>query len=103
MIKRPKEINKIINQLSSAGYEVYCAGQCVMASYVGREPLDWDLYTDCPQDKLKELFPEGEAIGKRTMRLDYSREVISDDINVADYFEGVFADSNYQNAIRYNQ
>lgn len=92
MIKRPKEINKIINQLSSAGYEVYCAGQCVMASYVGREPLDWDLYTDCPQDKLKELFPEGEAIGKRTMRLDYSREVISDDINVADYFEGVIAD-----------
>lgn len=92
MIKRPKEINKIINKLTSAGYEVYCAGQCVMASYVGQEPLDWDMYTDCPQDKLREMFPEGEAIGRRITRLDYSREVISDDINVADSFEGIIAD-----------
>lgn len=92
MIKRPKEINKIINQLTAAGYEVYCAGQCVTASYVGQDPLDWDLYTDCPQDKLREIFPDGEALGKRTTRLDYSTEIISDDINVADYYEGVIAD-----------
>ncbi len=92
MITRPKEINKIINQLTTAGYEVYCAGQCVTASYVGQEPLDWDLYTDCPQEKLRELFPDGEALGARTTRLDYSTEIISDDINVADYFEGVIAD-----------
>lgn len=92
MIKLPKDINKIINQLTNAGYEVYCAGQCVTASYVGADPLDWDLYTDCPQDKLKEIFPEGESITKRTTRLDYSTEVISDDLNVADHFEGVIAD-----------
>lgn len=92
MIKRPKEINKIINQLTNAGYEVYCAGQCVLASYAGQDPLDWDLYTDCPQDKLREMFPEGEILGSRTIRLDYSTEVISDDINVADHFEGVIAD-----------
>lgn len=92
MIKRPKEINKIINQLTTAGYEVYCAGQCVLASYAGQDPQDWDLYTDCPQDKLQEIFPEGEAIGKRTMRLDYTKEIISDDLNVADYLEGVIAD-----------
>ncbi|MDO4745752.1 MAG: hypothetical protein Q4B18_04270 [Bacillota bacterium] len=92
MIKLPKDINKIINQLTNSGYEVYCAGQCVTASYAGADPLDWDLYTDCPQDKLKELFPEGESITKRTTRLDYSTEVISDDLNVADHFEGVIAD-----------
>ena len=92
MIKRPKEINKIINQLTSAGHEVYCAGQCVLASYAGKDPQDWDLYTDCPQDKLKEMFPEGEAIGARTLRLDYTTEIISDDLNVADYLEGVIAD-----------
>ena len=92
MIKRPKEINKIINQLTAAGYEVYCAGQCVLASYAGQDPQDWDLYTDCPQEKLLELFPDGEAIGKRTMRLDYTEEIISDDINVADYLDGVIAD-----------
>ena len=92
MIKRPKEINKIINQLTTAGYEVYCAGQCITASYVGADPLDWDLYTDCPQEKICEIFPEGEVLGKRTTRLDYSTEVISEDINVADYYEGVIAD-----------
>lgn len=92
MIKRPKEINKIINQLTTAGYEVYCAGQCVAASYVGKEPQDWDLYTDCPQDKLREMFSEGEAIGGRTTRLDYTTEIISDDLNVADHLEGVIAD-----------
>lgn len=92
MIKRPKEINKIINQLTAAGFEVYCAGQCVLASYAGQDPQDWDLYTDCPQDKLLEMFPEGESIGARTMRLDYTTEIISDDLNVADYLEGVIAD-----------
>jgi len=92
MIKRPKEINKIINQLTTAGYEVYCAGQCVLASYAGQDPQDWDLYTDCPQDRLQKIFPEGEVIGKRTIRLDYTTEIISDDLNVADYLEGVIAD-----------
>lgn len=92
MIKRPKEINKIINQLTAAGYEVYCAGQCVTASYAGKDPQDWDLYTDCPQDKLQEMFPEGEALTARTTRLDYTTEIISDDLNVADYLDGVIAD-----------
>lgn len=92
MIKRPKEINKLINRLTAAGYEVYCAGQCVMASYAGHEPQDWDLYTDCPQDELRKLFPEGEAFGSRITRLDYTTEIISDDLNVADYLEGVIAD-----------
>lgn len=92
MIKRPKEINKIINQLTAAGYEVYCAGQCVMASYAGKDPQDWDLYTDCPQDKLQEIFPEGEKLTSRTTRLDYTTEIVSDDLNVKDYLEGVIAD-----------
>ncbi len=92
MIKRPKEINKILNKLTEQGYEVWCAGQCVVAAYVGEEPQDWDLYTDCPQDKLKELFSEGETLGKRVLRLDYTNEVISNDINVADHLEGVIAD-----------
>lgn len=92
MIKRPKEINKIINQLTAGGYEAYCAGQCVTASYLGEDPQDWDVYTDCPQDKLIEIFPEGEKIGTRVLRMDYTTEVVVDDINVADYLEGVIAD-----------
>lgn len=92
MIKRPKEINKILNKLSEQGYDVWCAGQCIAAAYVGEDPQDWDIYTDCPQEKLREIFSEGEALGKRVLRLDYTNEIISDDINVADHLEGVIAD-----------
>lgn len=92
MITRPREINKIMTKLTNSGYDVYCAGQCVMASYLGDKPLDWDLYTDCPQAKIRELFPEGEPIGSRVTRLDYSEEIISDDINIADSVEGIIAD-----------
>ncbi|NLD18941.1 MAG: hypothetical protein GX663_01650 [Clostridiales bacterium] len=92
MVKRPKEINKIVNKIAEAGYDAYCAGHCVMAAYLGEEPLDWDIYTDCPQEKLTELFDEGEKVGKRVIRLDYTVEVKSDDVNVADSYEGVIAD-----------
>lgn len=92
MITRPREINRIMTKITNAGYDIYCAGQCVMASYLGEKPLDWDLYTDCPQDKIRELFTDGEAIGSRVTRLDYSEEIKSDDINTADYIEGIIAD-----------
>lgn len=92
MVKIPKDVNKIINTLTGAGYEVYCAGQCIAASYAGAEPQDWDLYTNCPQDKLQELFSDGETIGKRVLRLDYTTEIVSTDINVADHLEGIIAD-----------
>ena len=92
MTKNPKEITTILNKISTAGYDVYCAGECVAASELGQEPLDWDLYTTCPQDKVRELFPEGEALGKRTTRLDYSTFVESTDLNIPDRYDGVIAD-----------
>ena len=92
MIKRPKEINQIINKLNSEGFDVYCAGQCVTAGELGQDPQDWDLYTDAPQEKIRSLFPEGEAMGSRTTRLDYTVFIESSDLNVADTYEGVIAD-----------
>ena len=92
MIKRPKEVNQIINKLTDAGYDVYCAGQCITAGELGEEPQDWDMYTDCPQEELRQMFPEGEVLGSRTTRLDYTVFVESHDLNIADTFEGVIAD-----------
>ena len=92
MTKNPKEITTILNKISTAGYDVYCAGECVAASELGQEPLDWDLYTTGPQEKVRELFPEGEALGKRTTRLDYSTFVESTDLNIPDRYDGVIAD-----------
>ncbi len=92
MAKKPKEITTILNKITGAGYDIYCAGECVAATELGQEPLDWDMYTTCPQDEVRKLFPEGEALGKRTTRLDYSTFVESDDLNVPDRFDGVIAD-----------
>ncbi|MGX8773650.1 MAG: hypothetical protein ACSW8G_01185 [Bacillota bacterium] len=92
MIKRPDEINEIIRKFDRAGYDVICAGQCITGCIMGEEALDWDLYTECPQDKIREMFPDGEPIGKRTTRLDYTEFVESTHVNEADRFEGVIAD-----------
>ena len=92
MIKMPKEVNRIVTGLSQKGHEIYCAGKCLTSAYMGEEALDWDLYTSCPQDELRELFDDGEAIGTRVTRYDYTTEVISDDLNVADHLEGVIID-----------
>ena len=92
MIKRPDEINEIVRKFDKAGWDVICAGQCITGSVMGEEALDWDLYTECPQDKIREMFPDGEVIGKRTTRLDYTEFVESQHINEADHFEGVVAD-----------
>lgn len=92
MIKRPKDVNRIINQITDAGYDVYCAGQCITAGELGEEPQDWDMYTDCPQEELRRMFPEGEALGSRVTRLDYTTFVPSTHVNVPDTFEGIVAD-----------
>lgn len=92
MIKRPDEITEIIKKFDQAGYDVVCAGQCITGSILGDSPLDWDLYTECPQEKVREMFPDGEALGRRTTRLDYSEFVESTHVNEADHFDGVIAD-----------
>ena len=92
MLKRPEEILEITKKFDRAGYDVICAGQCVTGTMLGDSPLDWDLYTECPQEKVREMFPEGESMGKRTTRLDYTKFVESTHVNEADHFEGVIAD-----------
>ena len=92
MIKLPKEITQIIGTLTNEKYEVYYAGQCVTAGELGETPQDWDLYTNCPQEKVRELFSEGAALGRRTTRLDYTEYVEYDDLNIEDRFEGIVAD-----------
>ena len=92
MINRPDEIKDIVRKFEKAGWDIICAGQCVTGAVMGEPSLDWDLYTECPQDKIREMFPDGEAIGRRTTRLDYTEFVESTHVNEADHFEGVVAD-----------
>ncbi|MDO4518355.1 MAG: hypothetical protein Q4B78_04015, partial [Bacillota bacterium] len=92
MIKRPEQIIEIIKKFDVNGSDVIYAGECMVASMLGDDPIEWDIYTDCSQEKVAELFPDGEKIGKRTVRLDYSEFVESTHVNIPDHYEGVIAD-----------
>ncbi|MBQ9016189.1 MAG: CCA tRNA nucleotidyltransferase [Firmicutes bacterium] len=92
MIKLPKEISQIIGRLTAEKYDAWCAGQCVTGGELGEKPQDWDIYTDCPQEKLRQMFPEAEPMGSRTSRLDYTEFVEYDDLNIEDRYEGIVAD-----------
>jgi len=92
MGKKSREVIGILNKVTAAGYDIYCAGECVAAAELGQDPLDWDMYTTCPREKIREMFPEGEALGTRTTRLDYSTFVGSTDLNMPDRYDGIVAD-----------
>ena len=92
MIKRPEEITEIVKKFDKAGYDIICAGQCVTGAVMGDTPLDWDMYTECSQDDVRRMFPDGEPLGRRTTRLDYTEFVESSHPNEADHFDGVVAD-----------
>lgn len=79
MIKKPKAVTDIFRKLDSAGYDVYCAGECILAASAGEQSRDWDIYTDCPQEKLTEMFPDGEKLGKRILRIDHTEQTGADE------------------------
>lgn len=75
MIAKPDEVKQIAEKLMDSGYKAYCAGPALTAYYLGRDMSDeWDVYTDCDHEKLTELFPEGEKLGKRIVRMDSAAE-----------------------------
>ena len=55
-ITLPKDVSRIINVLTDAGYEAYAVGGCVRDSLLGRSPADWDITTSALPKDVKRLF-----------------------------------------------
>ena len=53
----------VVRRLRAAGYEAYFAGGCVRDALLGLEPTDYDVATDAPPGKVRELFPRTQAVG----------------------------------------
>lgn len=57
MLKIPKVIETLINQVSELDYDIYIVGGAVRDSLMNKEVLDWDLATNCPMAYITHLYP----------------------------------------------
>ena len=55
-IKLPKDVNAIINQLITNGYEAYAVGGCIRDSLLGKVPQDWDITSSAKPSDVKRIF-----------------------------------------------
>src|SRR3954469_23970393 len=53
----------VLMRLRGAGHVAYFAGGCVRDLLMGGEPKDWDVATDAPPGRVRELFSSTQAVG----------------------------------------
>jgi poly(A) polymerase len=53
----------VVRRLRDAGHVAYFAGGCVRDQLLGLEPKDFDVATDAPQPRVRELFRNTQAVG----------------------------------------
>lgn len=76
MIPKPDEVKRITEKLVAAGYKTYCAGPALTSYHLGMDMSDeWDVYTDCSLEDLMRLFPEGEKLGGRIIRIEDAKDI----------------------------
>lgn len=53
----------VLTRLRDSGHLAYFAGGCVRDLLLGKEPKDWDVATDAPPTRVREIFPRTQAVG----------------------------------------
>ena len=53
----------VVRTLREAGHVAYFAGGCVRDLLLGLDPKDYDVATDAPPDRVRQLFPRTQAVG----------------------------------------
>jgi len=53
----------VLKRLRDSGHIAYFAGGCVRDSLLGLEAMDWDVATDAPPNRVRELFISTQAVG----------------------------------------
>src|SRR5688500_12446804 len=53
----------VVRRLRDAGHVAYFAGGCVRDMLLGLEPKDYDVATDAPPDRVRQLFSNTQAVG----------------------------------------
>ena len=60
--KREFSPSAFAGTLKAAGHQAYFVGGCVRDILLGREPADYDVATDAPPDRVRELFSPLSAV-----------------------------------------
>jgi poly(A) polymerase len=55
--------HQLVRRLRDAGHETYFAGGCVRDQLLGREPVDFDIATAAPPERVRALFRRTVAVG----------------------------------------
>src|SRR4051795_4038906 len=53
----------VLRRLRGAGHVAYFAGGCVRDLLMGLEPKDFDVATDAPPKRVRQLFSNTQAVG----------------------------------------
>jgi tRNA nucleotidyltransferase/poly(A) polymerase len=53
----------VLQRLRNSGHIAYFAGGCVRDVLLGLDAKDWDVATDAPPARVRELFPSTQAVG----------------------------------------
>ena len=56
---------KVVEQLSSDGYQAYLVGGCIRDLMMGLKPKDFDVATDATPEQVKQSFRRSRIIGRR--------------------------------------
>ena len=60
---RREDALAVLKRLREAGHEAYFAGGCVRDVLLGLQPKDWDIATNAPPKRVRELFRNTQAVG----------------------------------------
>jgi len=58
MIKIPKEVQFVLDELARHNFESYIVGGCVRDFLLGKKPNDWDVTTNAKPKEIQKIFPE---------------------------------------------
>jgi len=53
----------VLMRLREAGHVAYFAGGCVRDVLLELDPKDWDVATDAPPARVRQIFPDTQAVG----------------------------------------
>lgn len=96
---------EIVARLRSAGHVAYFAGGCVRDELLGLRPTDYDVATDAPPQRIRELFPRTAEVGAAfgVMLVHMAGEGGGVTVEVATFrAEGAYSDARRPDSVRFS-